>query len=81
MFDTDGHGFIEVADLKTALRALGFEPDGDQVKRMVQDLNKTQQNRQQDKDKGKDGEVMIDFESFLDIMTTKMSEREGEPEL
>jgi hypothetical protein len=34
-----------------------------------------------DKDKDKEGQIFIDFNDFLDIMTTKMSERDGEQEL
>ena len=29
LFDVNGHGLIEVSDLKVALRALGFEPARD----------------------------------------------------
>ena len=42
LFDTNGHGLIEISDLKVALRALGFEPAREEIKRLVSDLNKTQ---------------------------------------
>ena len=73
LFDTNGHGLIEVSDLKVALRALGFEPAREEIKKLVSDLNKTQQSRDREKEKEKEGQVTIDFAAFLDIMTTKMS--------
>ena len=81
LFDTNGHGLIEVSDLKVALRALGFEPAREEIKRLVSDLNKTQQQREREKEKANEGQITIDFDSFLDIMTTKMSERDGDKEL
>ncbi|KAF4708080.1 hypothetical protein FOZ62_007368, partial [Perkinsus olseni] len=35
VFDNDGTGTIDVRDLRVALRALGFEPDKDELKRLV----------------------------------------------
>ena len=59
---------------KVALRALGFEPAKEEIKRLISDLNNgSSQNR--DREKDKEGQVSIDFNDFLDIMTTKMSER------
>ena len=82
MFDTNGHGLIEVSDLKVALRALGFEPAREELKRLVSDLNKTQQTRERAKEeKANEGQITIDYDSFLDIMTTKMSERDADSEL
>lgn len=39
MFDTNGHGVIDMKDLKVALRALGFEPAKEEIKRLISDLN------------------------------------------
>ncbi|MFO0116499.1 MAG: EF-hand domain-containing protein [bacterium] len=39
LFDTDGSGFIELKDLKVALRSLGFEPAKQEIKRLISDLN------------------------------------------
>lgn len=39
LFDTDGSGYIELKDLKVALRALGFEPAKQEIKRLISDLN------------------------------------------
>ena len=66
-------------ELKVALRALGFEPQKEEIKRLISDLNNTNNsNKDREKEKTKDGEVTIDFNDFLDIMTTKMSERDSE---
>ena len=81
MFDTNGAGIIEVKELKVALRALGFEPQKEEIKTLISDLNNNNAGRDRDREKDKEGHVTIDFNDFLDIMTTKMSERDSEPEL
>jgi len=47
-----------------ALRALGFEPKKDEIKKLVSDLNSEQ--------KEKDNTNTIDYTEFLQIMTAKM---------
>lgn len=59
LFDTDGSGTIEVKELKVAMRALGFEPTKDQIKKMIQDLDRS-------------GSGKIDFSEFLGLMTSNM---------
>jgi centrin-1 len=66
-------------DLKVALRALGFEPAKEEIKRLISDLNNNSSNR--DREKDKEGQVTIDFNDFLEIMTTKMSEKDSSDEL
>lgn len=66
-------------DLKVALRALGFEPAKEEIKRLISDLNNNNANR--DREKDKEGQVTIDFNDFLEIMTTKMSEKDQPEEL
>lgn len=65
--------------MKVALRALGLEPDKDEIKQLISDLNKTSTSR--DREKDKDGQVSIDFNDFLEIMTTKMSKKDSPDEL
>ena len=65
-------------DLKVALRALGFEPAKEEIKRLISDLNG---GSAQSREKDKEGTVSIDFNDFLEIMTTKMSERDQPEEL
>ena len=81
LFDTNGSGVIEVKELRVALQALGFEPENNDIKKLISDINTSNSNRDKDKDKDKDGMVRIDFDDFLDIMTTKMSERDSMVEL
>ena len=63
LFDTDGSGSIDAKELKVAMRALGFEPKKEEIKKMIADA-----------DKGQGG--VIDFSDFLDMMTVKMAERD-----
>ena len=44
-------------------------------------MNNNNAGRDREREKDKEGHVTIDFNDFLDIMTTKMSERDSEPEL
>jgi len=60
-------GQIDIKDLKVALRALGFEPAKEEIKKLISDLNNTSAHR--DRDKEKEGQVTIDFTDFLHIMT------------
>merc|ERR1712113_891416 len=63
LFDTDGSGRIDAKELKVAMRALGFEPKKEDVKRMIAEVDK-------------DGSGVIEFTDFLDLMTVKMAERD-----
>lgn len=68
MFDTDGSGKIDAKELKVAMRALGFEPKKDEVKKMISEIDK-------------DGSGKIDFNDFLNLMTAKMSEKDSRAEI
>ncbi|CAM6050501.1 unnamed protein product [Sphagnum compactum] len=68
LFDTDGSGTIDAKELKVAMRALGFEPKKEEIKKMIADIDK-------------DGSGTIDFEEFLQMMTTKMGERDSKEEI
>jgi len=59
LFDSEGVGAIDAKELKVAMRALGFEPKKEEIRKILQDLDKA-------------GEGMIKFEEFFDIMTLKM---------
>lgn len=73
LFDTDGSGNIEVKELKVALRALGFEPHKEDIKKLLADI---------DKGGGRETTAgMIDFKEFLEIMTAKMSEKDNPEEI
>ena len=68
LFDTSGSGTIEAKELKVALRALGFEPTKEEIRGLIGDVDK-------------EGSGKIDFHEFLDIMITKMSEKDSSQEL
>ncbi len=50
------------------MRALGFEPKKEEIKKMISDIDK-------------DGSGTIDFSEFLEMMTAKMSERDSREEI
>merc|ERR1712070_1159692 len=55
-----------------ALRALGFEPKKEELKKLVSDL---------DRSSGSSGQGMLDFNEFLEIMTAKMSEKDSKEQI
>jgi centrin-1 len=59
LFDTDGSGSIDAKELKVAMRALGFEPSKDEVKRMMAEADR-------------EGTGKIEYKDFLELMQTKM---------
>jgi len=59
LFDSEGNGVIDAKELKVAMRALGFEPKKEEVKRILGEIDRS-------------GEGVIKYDDFLDIMTQKM---------
>ena len=51
--------FYFIWNHQVAMRALGFEPKKEEIKKMISDIDK-------------DGSGTIDFNDFLSLMTTKM---------
>ena len=74
LFDTDGLGTINVSELKVALRALGFEPGKDEIKKLLGANEETAE-------KDLNSTSYIDFNQFLNIMEMKMMEKETEEEI
>ncbi|NWX30574.1 CETN1 protein, partial [Notiomystis cincta] len=68
LFDTDGSGSIDVRELKVAMRALGFEPKKEEIKKMISDIDK-------------EGTGKISFNDFLAVMSQKMIEKDPEEEI
>ncbi|NWT41490.1 CETN2 protein, partial [Chroicocephalus maculipennis] len=73
LFDTDGTGNIDVKELKesifmVAMRALGFEPKKEEIKKMISDIDK-------------EGTGKISFNDFLVVMTQKMAEKDSKEEI
>uniref|UniRef100_A0A8B9Y2J4 EF-hand domain-containing protein n=1 Tax=Bos mutus grunniens TaxID=30521 RepID=A0A8B9Y2J4_BOSMU len=61
-------GTIDVKELKVAMRALGFEPRKEEMKRMIADVDK-------------EGTGKISFNDFLAVMTQKMAEKDTKEEI
>ncbi|XP_054712649.1 uncharacterized protein LOC129222203 [Uloborus diversus] len=68
LFDQDGTGFIAARDLKVALRALGFEPKKEEIKKMISEIDK--------ENTGK-----IAFDDFLKLMAEKISDKDANKEI
>ncbi|KAM5136602.1 centrin-1 [Callospermophilus lateralis] len=68
LFDADGSGTIDVKELKVAMRALGFEPKKEELKKMISEVDR-------------EGTGKISFNDFLAVMTQKMSEKDTKEEI
>ncbi|XP_039428214.1 centrin-2 [Corvus cornix cornix] len=68
LFDADGSGSIDVKELKVAMRALGFEPKKEEIKKMISDMDK-------------EGTGKIGFHDFLAVMTQRMAEKDSKEEI
>ncbi|XP_066212325.1 centrin-2 [Saccopteryx leptura] len=68
LFDTDATGTIDVKELKVAMRALGFEPKKEEIKKMISEIDK-------------EGTGKMNFNDFLTVMTQKMSEKDTKEEI
>nr|XP_004654880.1 centrin-1 [Jaculus jaculus] len=68
LFDSDGSGTIDVKELKVAMRALGFEPRKEEIKKMISDVDKEATGK-------------ISFNDFLAVMTQKMAEKDTKEEI
>jgi len=64
LFDTDGSGTIDPKELKVAMQSLGFESKNPTIYSMIADLDK-------------EGQGHIDFEEFLDAITSKLGDKES----
>ncbi|XP_010019127.1 PREDICTED: centrin-2-like, partial [Nestor notabilis] len=68
LFDTGGTGNIDVKELKVAMRALGYEPRREEIKKMVSDIDK-------------EGTGKISFSGFFRVITQKMVEKDSKEEI
>lgn len=68
LFDTEATGLIDTKELKVAIRALGFEPKKEEIKRMIAEVDK-------------DGTGKITFADFQQLMTVKMAEKDSNEEI
>ena len=68
LFDTQASGSIDSKDLKVAMRALGFEPRKEEIKKMVAEVDKDSTGR-------------LTLENFMVLMANKMSEKDTKEEI
>lgn len=68
LFDTEGTGVIDSKELKVAIRALGFEPKKEEIKRMIAEVDK-------------EGTGKLSYSDFLRLMTQKMTEKDSNEEI
>ncbi|KAG8448355.1 hypothetical protein GDO86_015443 [Hymenochirus boettgeri] len=73
LFDTDGTGTIDVKELKVAMRALGFEPKKEEIKKMIADIDKEGTEKYLLAEKDSKEEIMKAFKLFDDDETGKIS--------
>ncbi len=63
-----GTGSIDTKDLKVAMRALGFEPRKEEIKKMLNDIDRDNSGR-------------LTYDSFLTLMSSKMSDKDTNEEI
>ncbi|XP_055682796.1 uncharacterized protein LOC129789770 isoform X2 [Lutzomyia longipalpis] len=68
LFDTEASGFIDVKELKVAIRALGFEPKKEEIKKMVAEIDK-------------EGTGKVSYDEFFQLMSVKMAEKDTREEI
>ncbi|XP_075214155.1 uncharacterized protein LOC142320334 isoform X2 [Lycorma delicatula] len=68
LFDKDGTGKLETKELKVAMRALGFEPKKEEIKKMLGEIDREETG-------------MLSYEEFLTLMTQKMAEKDSKEEI
>lgn len=68
LFDPDGTGKIATKELKVAIRALGFEPKKEEMKKLIADVDP-------------EGLGKLSFEEFLNLMSVKMAEKDSKEEI
>ncbi|GAB5031590.1 centrin 2 [Nannochloropsis oceanica] len=72
LFDLQGSGTIDVRELKQAMQSLGFDAKNHTIYQMIADM---------DKDGTGSESNSIDFDGFLHMMTTKMSDKESKEDI
>ncbi|GBP33142.1 Centrin-1 [Eumeta japonica] len=67
LFDTENTGKIDAKELKVAIRALGFEPKKEEIKKMIAEIDR--------------GDGKVSYNDFVDLMTVKMAEKDTKEEI
>ena len=68
IFDPEGNGSIQVQDLLSAMKTLGFDTKNPAIYQMIADFDEN-------------GNGTIEFEEFLDMMTARISDRNTKDDL
>ena len=68
LFDTDGSNTIDIRELRVAMRALGYECNKDELNHIIHTIDTT-------------GNNTIDLNTFINIMSHKLNERDSNEEL
>ncbi|XP_075750917.1 uncharacterized protein LOC119175052 isoform X1 [Rhipicephalus microplus] len=68
LFDPSSSGFMEAKDLKFAMRALGFEPRKEEVKKLLAEIDKQETGK-------------IAREDFMNVMATRLAEKDINEEI
>ena len=68
LFDSDRKGHLDGRELKSAIRAMGFDVKSEQVRKLMTDS-------------GKDPSQLISLEEFLDIMRDRMQQKSTREEV
>uniref|UniRef100_A0A183TLL2 Centrin-2 n=1 Tax=Schistocephalus solidus TaxID=70667 RepID=A0A183TLL2_SCHSO len=71
LFDVDKTGFIDTKDLKVAMRALGFEPKKEEIKRLISEYDP----------EAKDSIGQLAYADFLRMMSVKMQDKDAREEV
>ena len=88
LFDTASQGVIDSKDLKVAMRALGFEPRKEEIKKMVSEVGDiaiwscTKPNLKLcDGQVDKDNSGRLSLDAFMQLMANKMAEKDTKEEI
>nr|XP_022913319.1 caltractin-like [Onthophagus taurus] len=68
IFDVAGIGMIDCKELKVAIRALGFEPNKTEIRKMIADVDKEESGQ-------------LSYENFVELLAMKMSEQDSEEDI
>ena len=68
LFDKDGDGTIPTKEVGTVMRSLGQNPTEAELQEMINDMDV-------------DGQGIIEFSEFLNMMARKMKDTDGEDEI
>ncbi|KAA0199584.1 Caltractin, partial [Fasciolopsis buskii] len=68
LFDTDKTGTIDVKELKVAMRALGFEPKREEIRKLLAEFDC-------------DSKEIIEFSDFMKMMAVKMQDKDAREEI